>query len=88
MRLLAFGLQIHNVHNVTTKTYLIQRRIRRSISLDTPSLTQSLLERIPQRNRTVFRRVVVVDPEITLALEFQGHASVLGQRSQHLNQDG
>jgi hypothetical protein len=75
------------IHNVTTTTYLIQGCIRRSVSLDTPSLTQSLLERIPQRNRAVFRRVVVVDPEIALALEFKGHASVLGQCSQHLSAD-
>ena len=63
---------------------LVQRRESRAKALDAPNLAQRLSERLAQGNRTVLRRVVVIDPQVALALQLQRHAAVLGERMQHV----
>lgn len=68
----------------TAQTHLVERSIGEAVSLDTLSLSQSLLERSSKSQGAVLGRVVVVDVQVTLAVERERHASVFGQRSEHL----
>ena len=67
-----------------TATHLVERGVGKAVSLDTLPLAESLLERSSQGQRAVLGRVVVVDVQVTLAVERERHASVLGQRGEHL----
>jgi hypothetical protein len=59
-------------------TYLVKRSVGVAVSLDTFSLTKSLLECLSQSKSSVLCRVMVIDMQITFALEVQRHSSVLG----------
>lgn len=50
-------------------SYLIERCIGGSVSLDSPSLAQSLFEGVPESDSTIFSGVVVVDVKVSLALK-------------------
>lgn len=65
--------------------HFIKRRISVSVSLDPLSLSKCLFERFPKRQRTVFRRVVVINVEIAFAFQLERHAAVLCERCKHLH---
>lgn len=65
-------------------THLVERRKPSAVPPDAPSLAQSLLERLAQRQRTVLGRVVVVHLQVSLALELKRHLAMLGEGVQHL----
>jgi len=65
-------------------THLIKRSESSTPSPDTTALPQRLLEGLSERQRRVLRRVVVIDPQISLASHLKRHHSVLGQRVEHL----
>lgn len=70
-----------------TRQGLIQRRKSRAKALDAADLAQRLSKSLAESNRTVLRRVVVIDPQVALALQLQRHAAMLGERMQHVVQE-
>lgn len=64
---------------------LIQRAEGRAEPADTARRAERLLEGHAQRDTGVFRRVMIVNVEIALALQRQRPATVLGQRMVHLH---
>jgi len=63
---------------------LVQRRMARPEAPHAADRAERLLEGGAQRQRTVLGRVVVVNPQVALALQLQRQAAVLGERVQHL----
>jgi len=51
---------------------------------DADAIPEGLVESLPKGKRAVFRRVVIIDFEITLAAQMQIEACVFGEADQHV----
>src|SRR5262249_42758088 len=63
---------------------LIHRQHEISGSINAAPVFQGLREKLTQHDPDVFYRVVLVDVEVALSVEFQVESAVLGEQLQHV----
>jgi len=64
--------------------HLIERCVGVSVSLNTLSFSQSLLESRSQCQSAILSGVVIVNVQVSFTFHREGHATVFGERCEHL----